>query len=85
MWLHSERLQDEISIRADLPSSQAYCFVTGQMRQTEIWEERDRDAEAEPKRREGRIQTSGDRDSWDSWPLGLIKLPLLALIEQEEE
>ncbi len=32
-----------------------------------------------------RIQTGGDRDSWDTLPLGLIKLPLLALIESEEE
>ena len=36
------RLNDEISVKVDLPNSQAFCMVTVQMRWMEIQEKRDK-------------------------------------------
>lgn len=74
MWQQNERLRDEMSIKVDLTANFTgllYCNRT---------DETDEDT-GRKRHRVERIQTDGDRESWPT--LGLIKLPLLALIQRE--
>lgn len=78
MWQQNERLWDEISIKVDLTAKFTGLLYCNRTDETDKETGRERDTETE---RVERIQTDDDRKRWPT--LGLIKLPLLALIERE--
>jgi len=84
MWQRNERLPDEISIKVDVTAKftgSLYCIRIDETNK-DMGRKRQRQRARERWRVE-RIQTDGDRESWPA--LGVIKLPLLALIQREEE
>lgn len=80
MWQKNKRLHDEMSIKVNLTAKFTDLLCCNRTDETG----RDMGRNTESKRwRVERVQADGDRESWPA--LGLIKLPLLALIQKKKE
>lgn len=84
MWQQNERLPDEISIEVDVTARFTGLLYRIRIDETnkDMGRKRQRHRDRESWRVK-RLQSDGDRASWPA--LGLIKLPLLALIQREDE